>query len=153
LFLDTRAGLLKGGDGGAVLVSGQPDRSRLFTALGHDTDLKMPPKGKLDAGTVAAFRTWIERGAVSPRDAGTTRPAAIDWDGARRFWAFQAPRKHPLPAVRDATWPRTPIDTFLLAELEKRNLRPASPATKRELIRRVTFDLIGLPPTPEEIDT
>jgi hypothetical protein len=151
LYLDTRAGMLKGGDSGAVVVAGKPDESRLLLALTHRDDLKMPPKGKLDDAVLQNFRTWIERGAAAPADSGTTTAATIDWNAARQFWAFQPPVKHAPPAVRDVAWPRTPIDAFILAELEKRNLRPVARATPRELIRRLTFDLTGLPPSPEEV--
>jgi hypothetical protein len=150
LLLDSRAGLLKGGDGGPVIVASQPERSRLFTVLRHDGDIKMPPKGKLPDAVLADFKTWIERGAISP-ESSTTTASAIDWEAARKFWAFQPPVKSPPPVVRNASWPRTQIDAFLLAELEKRNLRPADPATSRELIRRLSFDMTGLPPTPEEV--
>lgn len=89
------------------------------------------------------------QGADSQSDA---QPRAIDWETARQFWAFQPPVKHPRPAVRDASWPRNESDYFVLAEMEKRGLKPVLPANKGTLLRRATFDLTGLPPTPEEID-
>jgi hypothetical protein len=152
LTLDTRAGLRKGGDSGPAIVPGQAAESLLLKALRHGDDLKMPPDGKLPGAVVADFEAWVKMGAPDPRDGAAARPAAIDWAKARQFWAFQPPRKHAPPTVRDARWPKKPGDAFILAELEKRGLRPVRPATKRELIRRATFDLIGLPPTPEEVE-
>src|SRR5262249_52489161 len=115
--------------------------------------LKMPQDGKLPAAVVADFEAWVNMGAPDPRDgAAAARPAAIDWEKDRQFWAFQPPRKHPPPTVRDVRWPKKPADAFILAELEKRGLRPVRPATRPELIRRATFDLTGLPPTPEEVE-
>jgi Protein of unknown function (DUF1553)/Protein of unknown function (DUF1549)/Planctomycete cytochrome C len=152
LLLDSRADLLKGGDSGPAIVSGKPAESRLLKALRHEDELKMPPQAKLPDAVIADFATWIAMGAPTPRD-GAAGPtvAAIDWTKARQFWAFQLPVKHPQPAVRNARWPRKESDFFLLAELEKRNLTPARPAGKQEWLRRATFDLIGLPPTPEEV--
>jgi hypothetical protein len=114
----------------------------------------MPPSGKLTPAVLSDFETWIKVGAPDPRD-GKQRAvsgAGIDWTKARQFWAFQAPVKHPLPRVQDAAWPKRDIDYFILAELEKSGLGPVPRADKRDLIRRATFDLIGLPPTPAEID-
>jgi len=153
LLLDTRDGFLKGGDGGPVVVDGKPDASRLFTALSHNDDLKMPPRGKLADAVVADFKAWIERGAILTDDTKPVRVAeTIDWDKARRYWAFRPPVTASPPAVRDAAWVRRPLDAFVLAELEKRGLRPVAPAAKRDLLRRATFDLVGLPPTPEEME-
>jgi hypothetical protein len=152
LELDTRAGLLKGGASGPAVIPGQVGESLLLKALRHGGDLKMPPDGKLPGAVVADFEAWVRMGAPDPRDGAAARPAAIDWDKARQFWAFQPPRKHPPPTVRDARWPKKLSDVFILAELEKRGLQPVRPATRRELIRRATFDLTGLPPTPEAVE-
>jgi hypothetical protein len=112
----------------------------------------MPQSGKLPPAVLADFETWIKIGAPDPRDGKQVVAAEIDWTKAREFWAFQAPIKHPLPKVKNAAWVKRDIDHFVLAELEKRNLKPVGLADRRDLIRRATFDLIGLPPTPEEID-
>jgi hypothetical protein len=151
LALDTRAGVLKGGDSGPAVVAGQPDKSLLLAAVVQDGDLKMPPKKKLPAAAVADFRRWIEMGAPDPRER-TETAGAIDWKTARQFWSFRPVRPQPLPSVRDIAWPRNDLDRFVLARLEGEGLRPAPAADRRTLIRRATFDLIGLPPTPEEID-
>ena len=113
----------------------------------------MPPKGKLSEAAIADVEKWIALGAALPKDVpGTKQAALVDWDKERQYWAFQPPRQHALPQVKDKAWPKGDLDYFVLAELEKRGLAPVRPATKLELIRRATLDLIGLPPTPEEID-
>ncbi|MBX6313719.1 MAG: DUF1553 domain-containing protein [Isosphaeraceae bacterium] len=152
LRLDSRAGLLAGGDSGPAIVPGQPDESLLLEALRHE-GLAMPPKGKLPDGVVADFERWIQMGAPDPRD-GRAAPArtGIDLEAGRQFWAYQLPRRHEPPAVADADWPRTDIDRFILAKLEAHGLRPVHDADKATLVRRLYFDLIGLPPSPEEID-
>jgi hypothetical protein len=151
LALDTRAGVLKGGDTGPALVAGQPDKSLLLAAIVQDGDLKMPPRKKLPDTVIADFRRWIEMGAPDPRER-TETAKGIDWQTARRFWSFRPVRPQPLPPVRDTAWPKNEVDHFILARIEAQGLRPAPAADKRTLIRRATFDLIGLPPTPEEID-
>ena len=154
LLLDTKTGLMKGGESGPAIITGKPEQSRLIKALRHEGDVQMPPSGKLPPAVINDFMTWIKLGAPDPRDGKQLASTAveIDWAKARQFWAFQPPVKHPLPKVKNAGWPRRDIDHFILAELEKRNLKPVGLASKRDLIRRATFDLIGLPPTPEEID-
>lgn len=153
LILDTPEGLAKGGDSGTLLVPGKPAESLLIKSLKHTEDIKMPPKGKLSDPIVASFEHWIRIGAPAPAIVKSTEPAKeIDWNKAKEFWAFRTPKKTPLPAVRDQTWPLREIDRFILAELEKRDLKPVGPAGKRELLRRVTFDLTGLPPTSEAMD-
>src|ERR1035438_6829277 len=152
LVLDTKAGLLKGGVTGPELIPGKPKESLLLKALRHEGDLQMPRSGKLPPAVISDFETWIKLGAPDPRDGKQPAAAAeIDWAKARQYWAFQAPIKHPLPKVKNTGWARRDLDRFILAELEKRNPQPVGLASKRELIRRATFDLIGLPPTPEEI--
>ncbi len=151
LLLDTRDGLLRGGDSGPAVVPGKPGEGTLLKALGNDGDVKMPPKGKLPDAVVKDFEAWVKMGAPDPRD-GKAAAAGIDVERGRQFWAFQPPRKHAPPAVKDPAWPRTDLDRFVLAELEKRGLKPVAPAAKRDWIRRATFDLTGLPPTPEEVE-
>jgi len=152
LRLDSRAGLLKGGTSGPALVPGKVEDSLLIQALHYD-DLAMPPPGKLPASVIADFEHWVAMGAPDPRD-GTAAwgTRGIDLEAGRQFWAFQAPRRHPTPAVKDVDWPRGEVDRFILARLEAVGLRPVADADRLTLLRRVTIDLLGLPPTPEEMD-
>ncbi len=155
LRLDSKAGLERGGSRGAALIAGNPDASLLFRALSYrEAELKMPPTGKLPDTVIEDFREWIRHGAEDPRvDAVAEAPqATIDWERARRHWSFQPVKPVAPPTPRNAAWVRSPIDAFVLARLEQEGLRPAPPADPRTLVRRVTFDLTGLPPTPEEID-
>jgi hypothetical protein len=155
LRLDTKAGLARGGDSGPVLVPGKPSESLLYKAVSYtDHHLRMPPTGKLPEDAIAAFRLWIEQGAEDPRqDAAesTQKSAGIDWERARKFWAFSPLNKTAPPPVKAAAWPRGDADRFLLAKMEPAALRPAAPAGKREWLRRVRFALTGLPPSPEEV--
>jgi Protein of unknown function (DUF1549)/Protein of unknown function (DUF1553)/Planctomycete cytochrome C len=148
LRLDSRAALLRGGDSGGAIVPGKPQESLLIRAVKHeDEDLKMPEDGKLADRQIADLVLWVEMGAPFPEAAGSgARPR----DPAH--WAFQPPRERTPPAVADAEWIRTPVDNFILSKLEEAGLSPAPAADRRTLIRRVTFDLTGLPPTPAEID-
>ena len=153
LRLDLKAGVLAGGNTGPALAPGD-GRSLILAALRHDdADLKMPPeKPRLPAAVIADFERWIQIGAPDPRseEALPVNPAT-DPNQARGYWAFQPVKISAPPAVRDTAWPAGPIDHFVLARLETRQLAPAPEATKAELIRRVTFGLTGLPPTPEEV--
>jgi hypothetical protein len=154
LLLDSLAGLRKGGDSGPAVVPGQPDKSLLIEAVGYRSErVQMPPKGKLPDHEVAALTEWVKRGAPVP-DVG---PAAAAKQGiklaeGRKFWSFRPPRAAAPPAVHNPAWVQRPIDGFLLAELERHGLGPSPPASRRTLIRRVTFDLTGLPPTPEQVE-
>ena len=153
LLLDSRAGVAKGGRSGAVLIAGKPEESLLITAVRHaDKDLRMPPKSKLSAQEIADLETWVRMGAIDPRVGAGVPKQSADVEEARRYWAFQPVRIVKPPMVKDASWPWTPIDRFLLASLEAKGLRLVGLADRRTLIRRATFDLVGLPPTPEEID-
>ena len=155
LNLEHREGWVKGGDRGAAIEPGKPEASLLIQAVRYqDEDLQMPPKGKLSEREIAVLTQWVAMGAPDPRD-GATRPIArprIDVEHGRAFWAFRPPAAPAIPTVRDPSWPRTPLDRFILAGLEAAGLRPAPPADRRTLIRRATFDLTGLPPTPAEVD-
>jgi hypothetical protein len=152
LLLDGPDGLRKGGDSGPVVVPGHPEQSLLLRALRHEEGVApMPPKGKLTERDIAVLTEWVRHGAPMPA-AAPTAARAVNLAEGRKFWSFQAPCSTAPPAVRDTSWPRTPIDAFVLAELEKRGLRPSPPASRRVLIRRLAFDLIGLPPTPAEIE-
>src|SRR5262249_11171113 len=146
LRLDSREVLLKGADDGPVVRPGDPENSRLIHAIGYAGDIKMPPKGKLKPQAIEALTAWVKMGVPWPQAHGS-RPV----DLARKHWAFQPVQNPPLPMIQDRTWPATSIDYFILATLEAKGLTPSSTADRRTLIRRVTFDLIGLPPTPEEV--
>jgi hypothetical protein len=149
LRLDTRDGFLKGGDSGPALVAGKPADSLLIKALSYDGDTRMPPKGKLPDAVVGDFVKWIEMGAPDPRaGAGSTRQIGMSAEEGRKFWAFVAPKAHPVP---DVVAP-TDIDRFILAALQPKGLMPAAEADRLTLVRRLHYDLTGLPPTPEEAD-
>jgi len=150
LRLDTRDMVRKGGESGAVLVPGDSQSSLLMEALRFE-GIEMPPTGKLSDEVIADFASWIDMGAPDPRTgAGVTKKPSLA--EARNFWAFKIPNKPPVPAVNDAGWARTDVDRFVLAGLEKQGLKPVADADKLTWLRRVTFDLTGLPPTLTEID-
>ncbi|HUQ68606.1 MAG TPA: PSD1 and planctomycete cytochrome C domain-containing protein [Planctomycetaceae bacterium] len=153
LLLDSRSGLLRGGDTGAAVVVGKSRDSLLIAALRHEQGLAMPPdQPRLADQIIADFVRWIDRGAVDPRpDVGPVKESD-ELRAARQHWAFQPVRKLPPPSVAQPEWSQSPIDAFILAELEAHNWKPAPLASREELIRRVTFDVWGLPPTPEAID-
>ena len=149
LLLDTREAIRKGGESGAAVVPKSIDESLLIDALRHDS-FEMPPKGKLSDTVIADFVKWVEMGAPDPRD-GELAISSIDFEAGRQHWAYQPIAEPQRPSVQRSDWPTNDIDWFTLARLETRGLEPVAPAGKRELIRRATFDLIGLPPTPEEV--
>jgi Protein of unknown function (DUF1553)/Protein of unknown function (DUF1549)/Planctomycete cytochrome C len=151
LVVDTRQGLLKGGDNGPAMVPGYPKKSLLIAALKHD-GLKMPPKEKLSDTVVADFTRWVEMGAPDPRQQTGSIVKRLGIAQVREHWAYRAIQKPAAPQVHDNAWPRTDIDRFVLAKMEAKGLSPVADADRRVLIRRLTFDLTGLPPTPEEID-
>lgn len=151
LRLDTREGFLKGGKRGAVVVAGRPDQSRLILALNQtDKDLKMPPpsenRHKLPQQTISDFVTWVKLGAPFAEARPPTK-------GSRPTpWAFSPLQKPQIPKVKTRGWVKTSIDPFLLATMEEQGVSPSPQADKLSLIRRATYDLTGLPPTPEEVD-
>lgn len=152
LRLDSRAGLLHGGDTGPAVVPGKAKESLLIKALRHD-GIEMPPKGKLAASVVKDFETWIAMGAPDPRVAKAPNVArTIDLEDGRKHWAFQPVVAPPVPAVNDVAWSVDPLDRFVLARLEASGLRPAADADRFAWLRRVSLDLTGLPPTPADID-
>ncbi len=154
LLLDTRAGTRDGGSTGPAVVPGSVKKSLLVQALKGEGGMKvMPPKDKLSADAIADFETWVEMGAPDPRTGkGGKKPDAIDIAKGREHWAFQPPKQVAPPAVKDAKWPASTVDKFLLAKLEAKGLTPAADADRRTLLRRVTFDLTGLPPTPADVE-
>lgn len=157
LRVDDRNGLLHGGGRGAAIVPGKPDDSLLLSAVSYaDEDLKMPPEKQLAAEQVADLRKWIDEGAAwppveVPSDLGQSN---AQYESLRKeHWAWQPLARTRVPVVRDAAWPRAELDSFVLARLEAEGLMPVGDADRATLIRRVTYDLTGLPPTPAEIDT
>ncbi len=149
LLLDTRAGLLKGGKSGAAIVAGDPENSLLIKAVRYsDPDLQMPPKGeKLSDPQIADLVQWVKMGAPAP-DISNFKSQISN---PRTHWSFQPVTRPVPPAVTNGAWVKTPVDAFILGQLEEQGLKPSPPADKRTLLRRVYFDLIGLPPTPEEV--
>lgn len=153
LVLDTFEGLSKGGDAGPVLRPGLPEQSRLIQAVRYtDPDLQMPPKGKLADEQVEALVQWVSMGAPWP-SAAATQPApaneGFDFQARRqRHWAWQPIRRSPLPPVQNLAWVSNPVDRFILARLETNGLAPAPRAESATLLRRLSFDLTGLPPAP-----
>ena len=153
LAVDSRAALLKGGDRGPILVAGKPDESLLLKAVKYgDPKLQMPPEGKLSDAEVELLTNWITGGAFVPEYgvAAQKKGKEIDWPSARQFWSFRPLTRGPIPDVRSADL-ASPLDAFVLEKLREHNLAPAPTADKRTLIRRLSFDLIGLPPSPEEV--
>ena len=157
LRVDSRAAILTGGERGAALVPGKPDQSLLLRVLAHDGEVKMPPKNKLPVAEIAAFREWVQAGAPWPDSAANTvapksgeRPVTAE---EKAYWAFQPVKRPAVPEIRNPQFAiPNPIDRFLLAKLSDNGFSFAPPVDRRALIRRVTFDLTGLPPTPEEVD-
>lgn len=151
LVVDTRAGLRTGGESGPAIVPGKPDESLLIDALRHES-FKMPPKSRLPDSIIEHFVIWIELGAPDPREGAAISSAQIDLEAGRKHWSFQPLQENAPPAVRDAGWIRTPIDQFVLARQIAAGVEPNSIASPRTLIRRVYFDLIGLPPEPAAVE-
>lgn len=156
LRLDRYSGITSGGDSGALIVPGKPDESLLLIAVSYQNeDLQMPPDGKLPEEDLKALREWVSQGVPHPDATKASRalpPVPGETAEQPPLWSFQTPVTAPLPQVRDAGWPTTAIDRFLLADLESHGLSPRQRTDRRTLIRRATFGLIGLPPTPAEID-
>ena len=151
LRLDGRMGWLRGGDSGPAVVPGDPEKSLLIRAVRYrGPGVQMPPVGKLPEAEIAALIAWVRMGAPGPAVEAASGPTSAL--SAQTHWAFRPIHRPTLPKVKNAGWCRTPIDRFLLAKLEQNGLAPNPPADRRTLIRRVTYDLIGLPPTPEEVD-
>jgi uncharacterized protein DUF1553/uncharacterized protein DUF1549/cytochrome c len=156
LLLDTRDGLEKGGDSGPAIVAGNPGKSLLIKTIRHedkDPDMAMPPKkDKLSDAVIADFEKWVQMGAPDPRD-GKSAAAKAAWDDkAKDHWAFKPITNPAVPKAKDAKFSKNEIDAFVLAKLREKKLTPSKQTDRATLIRRVTYDLTGLPPTPEEVD-
>ncbi len=152
LLLDSREAVLKGGDSGPAIVPGNPEKSLLIKAVNYtDPDLQMPPKGdKLSDQQIADLTAWVRMGAPDPRVASASQK---EWkDPNARHWAWQPVKKSTVPDVKETAWIQTPVDTFIVATLSEKGMKPNALADKRALIRRAYFDLIGLPPTPGEVE-
>ncbi len=159
LRLDSKAGWMKGGASGQVILPGKPDDSLLITAVRYwDKDLQMPPKHALEVQEVNDLVEWVKLGAPDPREAAPVAEApkkvvsTIDIEKGKKHWSFQPVSAPATPAVQDQAWVRNTVDAFTLARMEQAGVKPAPDADRRTLLRRVTYDLTGLPPTPEEID-
>jgi hypothetical protein len=151
LVVDTRAGLLAGGESGPAIVAGKPDESLLIAALRYET-FEMPPTGKLPESVTDDFVTWIAMGAPDPREGSSVAPGRqLDIEAGKQFWSFQPLQRPEPPEVRGATEPLSPIDRFHRAKLAERGIEAAPSAKPRALVRRLWFDLLGVPPTPEEL--
>jgi cytochrome c553 len=157
LRLTSREMLLRGGDTGPAVLPGKPEESLLVQAIGYLDEPKMPPKQKLSDADVTKLKRWVALGANWPAS-NTVRRATTAASGfqvtpaQKRWWAFQPVQDRTPPTVKNVSWPRNEIDRFILAELEARGMQLAKPAERRAWIRRATFDLIGLPPSPHDVD-
>jgi Protein of unknown function (DUF1553)/Protein of unknown function (DUF1549)/Planctomycete cytochrome C len=149
LSLETRDATLAGGNRGPAAEPGKPDQSRLVEAVRHTGELKMPPMGKLKPEEIAALVRWVELGLPWPE----ARKTQAEQQARSDHWAFQPPKRSAEPAVKDSAWVRNPIDRFILARLEKERLKPSPEADRITLMRRLSLDLLGLPPDPAEVDT
>ncbi len=156
LRLDSRATAMTGGDTGPAIVPGKPDESLIVEAIKYGDDLQMPPKSKLPAEEIAVLTRWVEQGAPWPVGVEASRLGTGQAvQPPRASGPLEPPAGHrtrPRPRSRIKPGRSTPIDRFLLAKLEAKGLKPAAEADRRTLIRRLTFDLIGLPPKPEEVE-
>jgi len=162
LDLRSRQGALKGGQHGPALVPGDAAASHIYRHITGQEQPQMPLGGRLSDEEIAVLRDWINSGAEWDANITLSAPSPVAGapaaapekkftEAQRRYWAFQKVVKPPVPAVKNRDWVRTPIDAFILAKLEEKNLRPNPPADKITLIRRAYFDLIGLPPSPEDV--
>tara|TARA_R110000868_G_scaffold411563_1_gene705338 strand:- start:38544 stop:41519 length:2976 start_codon:yes stop_codon:yes gene_type:complete len=158
--LDTRAGIRMGGDSGKAVVPGNLKSSLILQAIEHDPDFyAMPPDEKLSSNIISDFRKWIQMGAPDPREGKVkTSPLAkkselaFDFDKEREFWSFRPLTKPTVPEVKQSEWPTNDIDRFVLSKLEAKQMKPVKGADRQTLVRRVYFDLTGLPPTPKQIE-
>jgi hypothetical protein len=152
LLLDHRDGLRKGGESGPAVVPGKVEESLLVDALKYD-GFEMPPKGKLPDSVIADFETWIRNGAADPRtEKIAAKSQKLDLKAARSYWSFQPPKLVEPARLKDVQWSRTRIDQYILARLQQNQLHPVADAERATLLRRVYFDLVGLPPTVAQLD-
>jgi hypothetical protein len=143
---------MKGGDSGPAIVPGAPDESLLIEAIRYQS-LEMPPRGKLAEADIATLERWVRMGAPDPRtEPAPRRPAPADPNAGRAHWAFRPIAEPPVPRVKNDAWPRTDVDRFILARLESEGLTPVADADRPTLLRRVFFDLVGIPPAPAELE-
>jgi mono/diheme cytochrome c family protein len=158
LRLDSREAVLAGGENGPAILPGDPEHSLLIAAVHYKDDrAQMPPKGKLDDDKLAALTRWVKLNAPWPTRNAELKPILAIPEfkitpESRDFWSLKPVVEPPMPVVKRTDWPQTAVDAFILARLEAEGLVPATPADKRTLLRRVTFDLTGLPPTVEEVE-
>lgn len=158
LQLDSAEMLLKGGESGVAIVPGKPDESRLIKAIRYDdANSQMPPAGKLSAAHIEILTEWVKRGAHFPPTAtvestGDPKKKSIDIEAGKQHWAFRPIHRSTGPVVKSPEWIERGIDSFVLHEIEQRGLKPTAKADRRTLLRRASFALIGLPPSPEELD-
>jgi hypothetical protein len=158
LLLATRGGVLKGGQNGSVVNLEKPEESRLLKAIDYKSDaLKMPPPGRIAQGDIDVLAKWVQRGL--PMKSLEAEVAALHQtrggvitEESRNYWAYKPVKRPEPPKVRGGAWVRNPIDAFILAKLEDKGLTAAPPVDRTALVRRIYYDLIGLPPTPEQID-
>jgi len=158
LRVDSRASLLKGGDSGPAIHEGQWDDSLLLRAISYGGEIQMPPDGKLPEEEIALLTAWVRGGAVMPVDpqaASSELGYAATPEGLAQsratHWAYQPVRRSLPPSTRDRSWARNSVDSFVLAAQEANGVSPSPPADRRTLLRRATYDLLGLPPAPEEV--
>jgi hypothetical protein len=157
LTLDTREGVMKGGEGGAALVPGDAEKSLLIQAVRYeDKDTQMPPNKdggkKLSDAQIAVLTEWVKMGAPDPRTASAVKKLTGLTKSAREHWSFQPVKKPTVPVVKNRAWCATPVDAFILEKIESKGMSPSPMADKETLLRRATYDLIGLPPSPQEIE-
>ena len=157
LSLDSRAAVMAGGESGTAVVAGKPDKSLLVAAINYTGDVQMPPDAKLSEREIAVLKKWVALDVPWPsKDAAAD--SSLRNDGTiteqdRQFWSFRPVREPPLPSVRRENWIRKPLDSFILHRLESEGLEPVGEADRPTFIRRATFDLLGLPPSEEEVAT
>ncbi len=155
LILETIAGIAAGGSRGSIVSTDDPAKNLLLHTVQYaDVDLQMPPEGKLPDEEIAVLERWVKEGAALPEYKVAPRPTthAIDYESAKKFWSFQPLTSVPIPPVVNSAWVRKPLDAFIVSKLNEHQLEPNPEAAKATLLRRLSFDVIGLPPTPEELD-
>ncbi|MFM7163123.1 MAG: DUF1549 domain-containing protein, partial [Planctomycetaceae bacterium] len=152
LRLDRRDGLERGGDGGAIIDRQAPASSRLLEVVGYEGDIQMPPKGRLADDQIATLAEWVKRGAPWPAEKADSKTGEFDLAARKaQQWALQPVQPQTPPEVRHPEWVFNEIDQFVVARLEAAGLAPSPVVNRRALLRRLSYDLVGLPPTPEEL--